>query len=85
MVTIHDASGQAVSGATVTGDWKVNGVVKKAGRTGTTGTNGSCTISSGSLKGVKAADVLEFCVTSVSGSGFVYDASANVATCDVGQ
>ncbi len=85
VVTLQNTSGQAVSGATVTGDWKVNGVVKKAGRTGITGSNGSCSISSGTLKGIKPADVLEFCVTGVTSTAYVYDPSGNAATCDVGQ
>jgi len=81
VVVVRDGAAQVVSGVAVSGAWKVNGVVKKSGQ-GTTGTNGSCSISSGALKGVKASDVLEFCVTNLSGSGLAYDAGANVTTCD---
>ncbi len=82
VAVVHDGAAQPVAGALVTGDWKVNGVVKKAGRTGTTGTNGSCSITSGSLKAVKVGDVVEFCVTNVTGASLTYDSGANVATCD---
>ena len=81
VITMHDASGGPASGLTVSGSWKVNGAVVKSA-SALTGSTGTCTITSGSLKRVRATDAVEFCVTGATGTGFTYDAGANVVTCD---
>ncbi|MEZ4416442.1 MAG: S8 family serine peptidase [Gemmatimonadota bacterium] len=81
-VVIEDADGNAASGATVTGDWKVNGTSAKAGTSGVTDGSGTASVGSGGLRNVRESDALVFCVTSVAGAGMVYDASANAESCD---
>jgi len=73
-VTIVDAGGSPVEGASVTGDFTGYG-----SDSGTTGANGEAT-----LKINVTGDItsFEFCVTDVSLSGWTYDSAANVEDCD---
>ena len=76
VITVVDANGQAVSGATVTGGW--SGIISGSA-SGTTGSAGSVTLSTSSLK---KSGTLTFTVTSITAAGFTYDAGANVETAD---
>ncbi len=71
-----------MAGATVVGDWKVNGSVMKSGASGTTDGAGDATITSGGLRQTASSDLIEFCVTDISGTGLVYDPTANLEGCD---
>ena len=73
-VLIRDASGNAVPGATVTGDFTAGGT----GLSCTTGSTGRCTIASGTLsKNLKSTT---WTVKAVAGSGLQYQASGNSAS-----
>ena len=82
-VTIHDDGAGPVGAATVTGNWFINGGLRVAGTQGVTGPGGMTAISSGPMSGVKGKDVIQFCVTDVTGDGLTYDLSSNLETCDV--
>jgi hypothetical protein len=80
-VTIVDDGDNPVANATVTGNWTVYGSLVNSGAQGTSGTDGVAAIGSSALKNVQeGADVL-FCVTSIDGTGLVYDASKDMTTC----
>mgnify|MGYP000017528900 CR=1 FL=1 len=70
-VTITDASGKALSGATVSGSW--SGVVSGTSST-TTGATGKAKLSS---PFTKSRGTFTFTVTGVSLSGYTYDAAQN--------
>lgn len=73
-VLIRDASGNAVPGATVTGDFTTGGT----GLSCTTGSTGQCRIASGTLsKNLKST---VWTVKSVTGNGLQYQASGNSAS-----
>ena len=82
VVNVVDKSGAAVSGATVVGNWLVNGAVMKSGTSGTTDGAGNASVTSGGMRRVGSGDLVEFCVTDVSGTALRYNASANLETCD---
>jgi serine protease len=73
-VTIHDAGGNPVANATVTGTWSgaASGTVS-----GPTGSNGSVTFSSGNITGGTS---VTFTVDNVTHNSLTYDPSANTAT-----
>jgi endo-1,3-1,4-beta-glycanase ExoK len=75
-VSIVDGAGRAVSGATVGGGW--SGVITTGDASKTTDANGLATFYSSQTR---TSGNVQFCVTSVSGSGRTYDPSANVLTC----
>jgi hypothetical protein len=75
-VWIKNDTGGDVSGATVTGAW--TGAVS-GNSSGTTGTDGKVTLQS---PGTKTGGVFNFCVTNVVASGYIYDSSMNLETCD---
>ena len=86
LATVVDDGGAAVASATVVGDWKVNGSVFKSGTSGVTGTDGVAAVGSGGMRKVSSADVVEFCVTGISGTGLVYDGASNaVPACAVAE
>ncbi len=70
-VTVRDANNALVSGATVTGQWRLNGTLQST-RTATTGTNGIASINSGSIR-ASVGQVLSFCVTGLSLSGATWN------------
>jgi len=75
VITVHDALHGFTPGATVTGTWSAgdtNGLVLIC----TTDASGACSLTSGRLSRVTDASVI-FTVTTVSKSGFTYQASAN--------
>ncbi len=76
-VTVVDDLDAPVEGATVTGDWEVDGSVYNGGASGITEASGETAIGSGALKNVTSTNKVEFCVTSVTGSGLTYDPSAD--------
>jgi hypothetical protein len=76
-VTVVDDVDAPVESANVTGDWKVDGSVKKEGASGITDASGETAIGSGALKNVTSSNKVEFCVTGVTGSGLTYDPSAD--------
>lgn len=82
-VTIRDAGNLPVGGATVIGDWLINGESRATGTQGVTGPDGMTTIGSGAMAGVKGKDVIRFCVTDVTGEGLAYDSGSDLETCDV--
>jgi len=65
-VEVMDDSGASLSGVVVSGDWTVTGAADRSS-SGTTGTNGSVTLSSGNIRN---ATGFSFCVTSLSKSGY---------------
>jgi subtilisin family serine protease len=65
IVQVVDPDGP-LGGATVTGTWTVNGVQNYATSTGTTGSDGTVELSTGTLRG---ASTFAFCVTGVSADG----------------
>ena len=69
-VTIRDAAGAAVSGATVTGNW--SGAISRSA-SGVTASNGSLTLATGSIGGTSVT----FTVANVTGTGLSYSAAAN--------
>lgn len=71
-VTVKDGAGSNVSNATVTGDWWAKGSVANSGASGITDGTGMATIGSGALKNVQEGDLVEFCVTDISGAGMTY-------------
>lgn len=73
-VTILDANGQAVSGASVSGVW--SGVVNSSG-TATTRTSGTAKFNS---PNTKSRGTFTFTVTGVTLSGYSYDAAQNKQT-----
>jgi len=75
-LTIVDANNAAVSGATVSGTF--SGATSDS-VSGTTGASGNVTLTS---SGKKGGGTWTFCVTGVTKSGWTYNASANVETCD---
>jgi PKD repeat protein len=76
VVTIVDNNGLPITAATVSGNWTGQ---KNSTVSGTTGANGKVTFQS--LK-VKGSFTYTFTVTNLSGTNFVYDASANTETSD---
>jgi hypothetical protein len=81
LVTVTDADGVAVSGATVAGDWQVNGSTLKSGTSGTSGSDGVAAVNSGGMRRVTSSDEVTFCVTNITGTGMQYDAGGNVVDC----
>jgi lysyl endopeptidase len=75
-VTVVDAGGAAISGATVTGRFTFGN--KNQNASGTTASTGVATLQSGSQN----TQSFSFCVTGISGTGITYDSSANTETCD---
>ncbi|HMX10275.1 MAG TPA: PKD domain-containing protein [Burkholderiaceae bacterium] len=78
-VTVLDANGRVVPGATVTGNW--SGLVSKTGATATTSTTGVASFTSPtSAKNVKGT--FTFTVTGVTKSGYSYLSASNLETSD---
>ena len=77
VVTIKDADGNNVSGASVSGSW--SGLATSSS-TGTTGTDGRATFSSALVR--NANGTFTFTVDDVTGTGLVYNSSLNVETSD---
>lgn len=73
LVSVIDAGGSPVVGANVTGDWSANDVPKKSGTSGVTDANGVASITSGGMKNVRSGDLIEFCVTGISGDNLSYE------------
>jgi subtilisin family serine protease len=78
LVTVVETGGgmAPIASATVVGDWVVNGSVAKGGTSGVTGADGVASIGSGGMRRVGSGDLVEFCVTGVSGSGLNYVAGS---------
>jgi len=81
-VLIQDQNGTAKAGATVVGDWYLNGSLIQAGASGITDATGDVAITSPPKK-AKSGDVFVFEVTDVVLSGYVYDPAHNKETRDV--
>jgi uncharacterized GH25 family protein len=83
IVTIHDDTGNPVSGATVTGDF--TGKTDEVGLTGSTDTSGQVTFSSASARASGGGEWC-FAVTAVQGS-LTYNSSNNTVTqsCESGD
>lgn len=75
-VTVVDASGVAIPGATVTGQFTFGS--KKQNGSGVTAASGVATVQSGSQN----TSSFGFCVTGISGTNISYNAAANAETCD---
>lgn len=73
-VTIRDANGNVVPGATVAGSW--SGIVSGGG-SGVTGTNGQIILKS---PNAKRGGTITFTVNSVTKTNFVYDPAGNAST-----
>lgn len=75
-VSVLDANGKAIVGATVTGTW--SGVVSGSS-SGVTGTGGTVKLSSPSTK---KSGIFTFTITGVAFSGYAYKSSDNMETSD---
>jgi len=78
-VTIVDSNNIPVEGATVYGKW--SGATSDSD-SGVTNSNGQVTLQSDRVRRPPAGTTFTFCVGDVTKSGWVYDSSANVETCD---
>jgi subtilisin family serine protease len=76
-VTVFEVGAGPVGGATVTGDWIVNGQAYNGDASGLTDGSGLTSISSSALKNVNSSDEVRFCVTHVTGDNLEYTPSAN--------
>ncbi len=72
---------RAVAGASVTGDWTLNGAILQTGATGTTDANGVVAIQSPAVK-AQSGYTFVFTVTAIAATGYVYDPSGNTETSD---
>jgi large repetitive protein len=73
-VTVHNASEQTVSGATVTGTWTGGGI---GATTCTTNTSGTCTLTKTLIPRNAANTSTTFTVSNVTAAGYSYNAAAN--------
>jgi alkaline phosphatase len=80
-VLIHNQSETTQAGATVTGNWYLNGNPIQMGGNGITDGSGSVAITS-PPKSAKTGDVFMFTVTNVSLTGYIYSPGDNVETSD---
>ncbi len=80
-ILIHDNSETPLAGATVTGDWYLNGSLIQTAATGTTDGSGFVVITSAPEK-AKSGDTFTFRVTDVALSGHTYEPGDNVETED---
>jgi len=80
-VLIHNQSETPQAGATVIGNWYLNGNLIQTGASGITDGGGSAVITS-PAKSAKTGDVFMFTVTNVSLTGYIYSPSDNVETSD---
>ncbi len=78
-ITIVDASGTPLAGATVSGRW--SGATSDSD-TGITGSSGQVTVQSDSVRRPRSGTTFTFTVYNVTLSGWVYDSAANVETSD---
>lgn len=76
-VLITDGLGKAVSGVSVGGAW--DGAITSGDTLRTTDANGQATFYSARSR---STGPVQFCVTSASGGGKTYDATANLETCE---
>jgi hypothetical protein len=79
LVTIVDAAGAPVGGATVEGHW--SGATTDTD-SGLTDTSGAATLDSDKVKNPPGGTVFTFTVDDVSLTGWIYDQAANVETSD---
>ncbi|HEY0946912.1 MAG TPA: cellulase family glycosylhydrolase [Opitutaceae bacterium] len=77
-ITVVDDCGNPVANATVTGAF--SGTYNETGRTGVTNASGVATITTNGKSG--GTPSVTFCVTAIAHASLVYDAAANVETCD---
>jgi len=78
-ITIVDACGNPVAGATVSGQW--SGATSDRD-TGTTNGSGQVTVQSNGVRRAPSGTTFTFTVNNVTLSGWVYDSAANVETSD---
>ena len=81
-VSIVNGSGGSVGGATVVGDWLLNGAPFQIGQSAVTDATGRAQLRSNRIKRVASRDTLTFCVTEVRHPELAYDEGANAETCD---
>lgn len=81
-VTVVNSSGGAVAGATVVGNWLLNGTLFQAGQSAVTDAAGRAQLRSNRIKQVTSRDTLTFCVTDVRHPDLAYDQGANAETCE---
>jgi hypothetical protein len=74
-ITVHDANGSPVNGATITGVWDPAGFASDECPTGGLGGNGTCIVLYPSIR--KKQGTVTFTVTGVTMEGKTYDAAAN--------
>ncbi len=79
-ISVADPSGAPVGGATVYGEWKLNGVVVE-GPSGDTNASGSAKLSSGRVS-AGPGDIFVITVTGIARDGYSYDPAANAETSD---
>jgi PKD repeat protein len=77
-VTVRNGTASAVSGVTVTGVWRRNGAQFRTS-SATTGSAGTVSISSSTISGARRGDTIQFCVTSLSGTGVTWNQSLSSA------
>jgi alkaline phosphatase len=81
VVLIHNQSETPQVGATVTGNWYLNGNLIQSGVSGITDGSGSVVITS-PPRSAKSGDIFMFSVTNVTLSGYTYSPNENVETTD---
>jgi len=74
-ITVHDANGNPINGATVTGVWDPTGLASDECTTGDLGGNGTCIVLYPSIPNKQGA--VTFTVTGVTMDGKTYDTAAN--------
>lgn len=82
VVAILDGANAPVSGATVVGDWLLNGTAVRTGQSAVTVSDGTARFRSGRIRSVVSGDVVSFCVTGVTHPELTYDPASNVETCE---
>jgi len=81
-VTVLDGDSNAVSGATVSADWYVNGQPADSGADGTDGRGRARFTYKTSREELTQGDVVRLVVTDVTASGYQYDPDSNEETAD---
>jgi peptidoglycan/xylan/chitin deacetylase (PgdA/CDA1 family) len=81
-VTVHDANGVGVEGATVYGHWEGATTDSDSGTTDANGVVGKFSLQSDSIKNAPSGTTFIFVVDNIVKEGWAYDPSANVETSD---
>lgn len=78
-VTVRNGATNPAGGVTVTGVWRRNGSQFRTS-SATTGSTGTASVSSSSIRGARSGDIIQFCVTSLGGTGVSWNQSLSSAS-----